>query len=1064
MLRLQVGLPKFKSLFFKFHYMKGYLLSMLFVLGLLLPGIASAQTRTITGRVMDESGSPLSGASIQAQGRGNVGTTTDANGQFSLTLSSSTTAVVASYVGMGDQRVALSSDRSAYDITLFSESLNVGEVVIQAGILTREAATFTGSVKQVTQAELKEAGTLNALSALSTLDPSFNIVVDNLMGSNPNALPNIEINGKTSLDVTGVTDEYSVNPNLPLFVIDGFESTLEKVNDMDINRIASITILKDAGSTAIYGAKGANGVVVVETVKPKPGELMINYNLNATVSFADLSAYNLMNSEEKLLFEALSGYYDIGDPSDPNYLRYDNPLNVSSYWHKFEQVQKGIDTYWLKYPVRTGISHQHHLSVSGGEDKLFYQASVGYNNKVGVMKGSNHETVNGNIFLQYRAGRLNVSNDMGFGSTNTHNGSYGKFQTWADMSPYFKPYDDDGILTPNVNTYGDFVANPLYNAHLYTDNTGKAIEFVNNTKLDYMVQEIGLRIYGGLSLKRTSASVADYRDPRNTDYRDVDYTRRGSYTQGSSDEWEWSGNIAASITRTFADVHNFTLLARAQADNNNSWRSSFTAIGFPEGTKPNPSQAFQYAPGSHPTYSTGVRRGVAFLLSLNYNYAAKYLFDVNVNRDGSTTFGKNNPYTTNWSVGLGWNVFNEDFAKDWTWANNMKIRGSIGTNANQNMNMLSSSIYNFESGIDYFGPAWTMSNFANPNLNWQKTRKISVGVDLAMLDNRLNFTFDVFDNRTDPLAINLPQPPSTGVNGYDVNMGHIDSRGWNTSASYVFIRRPEDRMLFSGRLSAGHSKQVYGGFENAFNRLNEEMANSLGIETTLDDNSGNPDEDALAQIAENLKNNTSLKKYEDGSDPDALWAVKSLGIDPATGREVFQSKDGAPVFIYNAEDRVVIASTRAKVQGSIGFTFNYKHLRSSLNFKYALGGYAFNRALYDRVENILGGKILNNQDKRALYDRWQKPGDVSEFKSIQLYSEANPISSRFIQRNNYLEATAIQAGWDFYDSKFVEKLGLRSLVFNVSTNNLFRISTIKQERGFDYPFAREVIFSLSASF
>ncbi len=1044
------------------------LLRLVLLVGLLAPVIAWGQSRTINGRITDEDNSPLAGASVQVKSQRNIGVAATSDGYYSLSVPAGTNALVFSYAGKDEKEVRLIQGVDTYNVTL-TGSLVAEEVVVNAGIMTREAATFTGSVKTVSQAELKEAGFLNPLTALSTIDPSFALIENNLAGSNPNALPTFELNGKTSVDVYGSRSEFGANPNEPLFVLDGFDTTLEKINNMDINQIASITILKDAGSTAIYGAKGANGVVVVETVKPKPGQLMVNYSVSSTVSVADLSAYNLMNAQEKLDFEVLSGWYDNEQATPP--IRYDSPLNGSSYWSRYEQVKKGVDTYWLKYPLRTGISHQHHLSISGGEEKLNYKATVGYNKKVGVMKGSNHENVSGNVFLQYRFGRVNVSNDMNFTVTNSQDGSYGSFQSWADMSPYFKPYDDDGRLQSNVNplaggggSSGDFIGNPLYNASLYTDNIGKATEFLNNTKFEYMASEIGFRLNGGLSLSRLSATNENFKDPRHTDYRTVSHTQAGSFTYGSSNEWKWSGNISASLMRTLADAHYFTFVARAQADNVNLSGTSYTSVGFPRGTKPNPSRAYQYEPGSHPSYNKYVNRSVAFLFSMNYNYMAKYLFDFNINRDGSTSFGKNNPFTTNWSVGAGWNVMQENFTENWTWADNIKLRGSYGTNSNQNKDMLASNVYRVLTGMDYFGMATVLDGVANPNLDWQKTTKLSAGIDLKFLDERLAVTFEVYSNKTDPQAISLPEPPSTGVEDYDVNMGRMESKGWAAYVQYAILRRPEDRLRFSVNLSAAHSNQKFSGFGEAFERMNADLANSLDIDLTNDDGSTNYEE--LNRLNEVLNNNVMLKRYKDGNDPDALWAVRSLGIDPGTGREVFMGLDGRPTFIYNVDDAIAYASTRAKVHGTVGFVFTYKNFRSSINFQYAWGGYAFNNALFSKVEKILSEEVLNNQDKRALYDRWQKAGDIARFRSIRLSDEdtSRQVSTRFIQKNNYINASSIQLGWDFSNSRFVEQVGLRTLSANVTMNDIFRISTIKQERGVEYPFARAVIFSLSTSF
>ena len=1038
------------------------LLRLVLFVGFLVPAIAWGQNRiVITGRVTDESNSPLAGASVQVKSQRTIGVSAGADGRYSLSVPEGTTVLVFSFVGKDDREVTLRPGLTTYNVTL-SGALRAERVVVNAGIMTREAATFTGSTKTVSQAELKQAGYLNPLAGLSTLDPSFALVENNLAGSNPNVLPVFELNGKTTMNIASSRDELATNPNEPLFLLDGFESTLEKINSLSIDRIASITLLKDAGSTAIYGAKGANGVVVVETVKPRPGQLMVNYGFNATVSVADLSVYNLMNAREKLEFEKLSGWYD--NTTSPPPIMWDSPLSTSTYWQRYEQVAKGVDTYWLKYPVRTGLSQQHNLSVSGGEERFYYMATMTYNNVMGVMKGSKRDNITGSSFLQYRFGKVNVSNDMSFGSTISHTGSYGSFQTWANMSPYFKPYDDNGRLQSNVNPVsgtgtgsGGYVANPLYNAMLKSDNVGKAIDFTNNTKAEYALRDIGLRINGGLSLQRLSDTYENFKDPGHTDYRLLAYTRKGSFTYSNSNTWKWSGNIAASLTRTLAEDHEFTLTTRAQADNINVKSSSYTVEGLPEGTKPNPGMG-QYPSNARPSYSTSVRRVVSFMAALNYNYQRKYLLDLSINRDGSTSFGSNNPFTTNWSVGAGWNVMNEAFASNWTWADNIKLRGSYGTNANQGGGRLSSNTYQVLSGIDYFGQAYVLNGVANPDLEWQKTKKLSLGVDLALLENRLRTSLDYYDNRTNPQAIGLAQAPSTGVSTYDVNMGSVNSKGWTGSASYVVLRRPEDNMQFLMSLSATHSTQKYSGFSQALARLNAQLAESLNIDSS--------DADRYAKLNDILNNNTMLQRYADGTDVDALWAVQSLGIDPATGREVFLGLDGKPTFVYNSNDVFAYAISRPKVNGTLSLRFNYKKFNASMNFQYAYGGYAFNRALFDKVENILQSQVLNNQDRRALYDRWQQAGDVAQFKSIKLYQDSDErnVSTRFIQKNNYINASSIVLGYDLADTRFAQQVGLRSLRASVTMNDLFRLSTIKQERGISYPYARAVILSLSTSF
>lgn len=261
--------------------------------------------QNIKGLVLDDFGEPIIGASVTIKGNKNHGTITNAEGRFSLNVPKGTTHLEISYIGMTTYELSLKTPKDLYKIRMKASDTELEEVVV-TGVVNKMKESFTGSATTFTAQELKAVGTQNAIASLKTLDPSFN-VLDSEFGSDPNRMPDIEIRGKSSLIST--RDELAQDPNQPLFILDGFESTLEAIYNLDMNRIASITILKDAASTAIYGSKASNGVVVVETIKPKSGKLNLSYNGNANIQWADLTSYNLMNASEKLEFERRVGRY-----------------------------------------------------------------------------------------------------------------------------------------------------------------------------------------------------------------------------------------------------------------------------------------------------------------------------------------------------------------------------------------------------------------------------------------------------------------------------------------------------------------------------------------------------------------------------------------------------------------------------------------------------------------------------------------------------------------------------------------------------------------------------------
>ena len=383
--------------------------------------------RTLTGTVLDTQGEPLPGASIYVKGDTKNDVTADAEGRFTLSVPQKTKAVIVSFVGMNPQEVVLLDKTENYVVRLES-STTIDEVVV-TGIVTKRKDTFTGSSASFSGEELKAVGVQNPLASLRSLNPSFNLMESDIFGSDPNRLPDIEIRGKSS--IMGMRDEVSEDPNQPLFILDGFESTLETIYNLDINRIASMTILKDAASTAIYGSKAANGVVVVETVKPQPGQLRLSYNGSMDISWPDLTSYNLMNAREKLEFERLAGKYGDGNDVEREKL----------YNQHLADVVSGVDTYWLSEPVRTGINHRHQLYADGGAGGFMFGIGLNYNGVTGVMKESDRDVLGANLDLIYRVGKLQFTNKFTAQQTKYTNPIV-PFSDYAQPSPYYKKYNE----------------------------------------------------------------------------------------------------------------------------------------------------------------------------------------------------------------------------------------------------------------------------------------------------------------------------------------------------------------------------------------------------------------------------------------------------------------------------------------------------------------------------------------------------------------------------------------------------------------------------------------------
>ncbi len=1016
---------------------------------------APAQQTTITGTVTDTEGEPLAGVTVRLKSQPGLGVSTNVYGEFNINVSSMNETLIFSFIGMENRELTLQPNVTNYKVTMAYSETALESVVVQAGILQRDKLGFTGSFKTVTGEELKSTGSINVLQSLRSLDPSLAFAENNLMGSDPNTMAHITLRGGSTMNITSTFDDMSVNPNQPLFILDGFPTTLQVVNDMDINRIESITILKDASSTAIFGSQGGNGVIVVETIKPKAGEVRIAYSGNFNLSLADLSVYDLMNAEEKLEFERRANYY--GNINDWE----TNTANIANYYGKLERIRQGIDTYWLKVPIRTGFTQSHSLTIDGGEGSFLYQFGVNYNNTQGVMKESGRETFGGNVQLHYRKDKLNIRNNTTVSVTNASDGSWTtgtNFQNFVQASPYYKMQEDDGTISKflgeeTARMWGDttrreHAMNPYYNAVKAGDsqNNSRSFSLVNNTNIDYMLLP-NLRWVTSLQLATTRGSNLYFLDPAHTSFDGLDYTLQGEYRSGVSNSWNYNLNTRFTYTYSLQELHNFTLNGRAEISSNQVDGTGYTVTGFPEGVGPIPTYAYGFKENSKPSYAESTNRMASFVAAFSYNYNNRYLFDFNYNYDGSTAFGRNKKFQSFWSVGAGWNVDREAFAENWEWMNALKLRATYGKNGNQNITNLATNVYGYFSGADIFGTAAYLSQLANPDLKWQVVTTTDAGLDLTLLDNRLNVTFDVFWKKTDPLAVSLDQKPSSGVSGYSLNLGHLKVKGWEVSASYNIIRDIERDMRLNVRLTASSQKSTYGGFAESLAQLNEAYKKETGVDPKLNVN--------------------SLVHYRDGYSPSDMWAVRSLGIDPATGVEMYLDRFDNPTETYSADDRVKIASQEPDLQGIVGLTFQYKDFTANFNFRYSFGSYALNTALFEKVENVDSYSVLYNQDRRALYDRWQSAGDIAQFKSIRLITQANqqtPLSSRFIQRNNYFAGENAKLSWNMRRAEWIRTLGLEYLTISASYQDLFYLSSMKRERGIGYPFARSVIFGLSAQF
>lgn len=441
----------------------------------------------VTGKVIDAyTGQPIVGASITVKGT-KKGASTDVNGTFSIEGNPGDVLVISS-VGYVSKEVKISGSRSInVELDITNESMK--EFVV-TGMFNRKSSTATGAVASYSGEQLQRAGTVNIIQSLKNLEPAFFLVENNMMGSNPNALPDIQVRGQSGLpDIQG---QYASNPNNPLFVLDGVPVSLQTIMDLDQSRVKSVSLLLDAASKAIWGSRAANGVLVVETKVPKSGKLLISYNSNLTLTTPDFSSYNLTNAPEKLDVEQAAGLYT-GFSGDQDLILKRN-YNVF-----LENVVAGVNTDWISKPVRNGFGQQHSLSFEGGEPNgMRYLATFRYYNQTGVMKGSDRNTLTGALKLAYRVKAFNFTNTFTINENVSNNSPWGSFAQYAAMNPYLPYQDENGNILKIISTYqrqngvagnvigaptGTFISdvlyNPAYNSRLKIIDSRKYTQYLN---------------------------------------------------------------------------------------------------------------------------------------------------------------------------------------------------------------------------------------------------------------------------------------------------------------------------------------------------------------------------------------------------------------------------------------------------------------------------------------------------------------------------------------------------------------------------------------------------------
>ena len=1005
----------------------------------------------VQGVVVDKEGHPLIGATVIATRIGvrpdekPKETLTDQKGEFSLTMSDPGIKLIVSYIGYRPHEVTPMEviqalrDQNRVRIVMEPSEQELGEVTVSTGIFKKVDKSFTGSSITVSAEELQMFGNRNLITSLRNIDPGFVVIENNMAGSNPNQLPDIQIRGNSSLPNIDNLDDLA-GLNTPLVILDGFQSTLQRMLDINVNEVESVTILKDASATAIYGSRGSNGVIVITTKLPKPGTLRITYRGEANIEVADLSGYDLLNAAEKLDLERSVGLYN-----NPGI---DQDINLQKYYNfLLNEVNSGVDTDWLRAPLRTGIGQRHNLGFSGGVQAFRYSASAQINNIAGVMKGSGRNTFNGTVNLAYHLTNIRFSNQTMISEGRFSESQYGTFSEYARMNPYWRAYDADrsvlkSLGDPDENYYtgrwgATLPTNPLYNATLNGFDKTRHGEIINNTAVEWSILD-GLNFRAQLGLGKITKQQDKYRPADHTAF--AGYApgnfRKGDYAYNINNGFNYDGSLNIQYSKLFKDKHllfsGFDFNVRHQENS----MYGFLAEGFTNPKFDYISMALQYAEGQRPTGAESLVNAIGMTANVNYSYDDRYFTDMSLRMDGSSQFGANNRIAPFWSWGLGWNLHNEPFLRDSKVINRLKLRGSTGITGSQNFSAYQAlSTYRYYSDRRYFNLNGAyLLGMGNEDLKWQQSLKYDVGFDAEFFGSRLRLTGDYYYSTTRDLVSSISIPASTGFTSYVENIGNMENKGIEFRATGILINQGRE----------GWYASVTAGVAQNRNKI-------VKISQALKD---------AQQNRQMAQESTPSSLFLEGYSTNAIWVVPSLGIDPSNGREVYLTLDGQPTYEWNGANLRAMGNSDPDYMGNFSFLARYKGFTLNTSFGYRLGGQLYNQTLINKVENA---DFRYNVDRRVYEDRWEKPGDVVQFKGRAVTSTTYK-TSRFVQDENTLICQNIFLQYDLRSAALKRLLRLQQLQLTLNVDQPFRISSIRQERGIAYPFSRQFSFGISTTF
>ena len=986
---------------------------LLIMWGLLLSLSAFAQQITVKGHVVDATGEPVIGASV-IEGKSTNGTITDIDGNLSLNVSANSTLTI-SFVGYKTQTVSVNG-KTALKVTLQEDTEVLDEVVV-VGYGTMKKSDLTGAVSSVGVKDIKDSPVANIGQAMQGKVSGVQIIDAGKPGDN------------VTIKIRGLG---TINNSNPLIVIDGIPTDLglSSLNMADVERV---DVLKDASATAIYGSRGANGVVMITSKRGAEGAGKVTVNANWAIQNAT-KVPDMLNAAQ---YAALS-----------NDMLSNNDDNTNPYWADPSSLGKG--TNWLDEMLRTGVKQSYSVSYSGGTEKAHYYVSGGFLDQSGIVKSVNYRRFNFQANSDAQVNKwLKFTTNLTFSTDVKEGGTYSIGDAMKALPTQPVKNDDGSWSGPGQEAqwYGS-IRNPIGTLHMMTNET-KGYNFLAN-----ITGEITFTKW--LKLKSTFGYDAKFWFADNFtpayDWKPNPVEESSRYkSDNKSFTYLWDNYFV--FDHTFAKKHRVGVMAGSSAQWNNydylnAQKNIFMFDNIHE------------MDNGEKMYSLGGSQSDWALLSLmarlNYSYEDKYLLTATVRRDGSSRFGKNNRWGTFPSVSLAWRVSQEDwFPKDNFLMNDLKLRVGYGVTGNQEIGNYG-FVASYNTGVYPFGnnnsTALVSTTLSNPNIHWEEVRQANFGVDMSLFDSRVSLSLDAYIKNTNDMLVDMVVPISTGysdINVPKINAGKMRNKGFEVSVS---SRNLVGEFSWNTSLNASYNK-------NEIIRLNGD------VPMYFDNNIhavGHPVSSFYGYVTNGI--------FQTQEEVDR-YAIQTQGNDPynRTSAGDIKFKDLNNDGIINDKDRTYLGSPTPTWIFSMNNSFAWKGFDLEIFLQGAAGNkiYNANRASLEAMS------VAQNQMTTVL-DRWRGEG-TSNSMPRAVFGDPNKngrVSNRFIEDGKYLRLKNVTLGYTL-PAAWSKKAAMSSVRFFVSGQNLL---TLTRYTGLDpeisgsgndnnvYPVARNITFGASVSF